>query len=46
GELNFFALEIMAPEDASEPLEVEARICARNDFSGAAKLTAQAGADS
>lgn len=46
GELNFFALEIMGPEGASEPVEVETRICARNDFSRPAKLSAQRGSDS
>jgi alginate biosynthesis protein AlgX len=46
GELNFFALEIMGPEGVSEPVEVETRICARNDFSSPAKLAAQTGTGS
>jgi alginate biosynthesis protein AlgX len=39
-ELNFFALEIIGPEASGEPLEVEARVCRRNDFSAPAKLAA------
>lgn len=39
-DLNFFALEIIGPEASGEPLEVETRVCRRNDFSAPAKLAA------
>ncbi len=39
-DLNFFALEIVGPEASGEPLEVETRVCRRNDFSAPAKLAA------
>ncbi|MNV72287.1 Alginate biosynthesis protein AlgX precursor [compost metagenome] len=39
-ELNLFALEIMAPAGTGEPLEVQARVCKRNDFSSPAQLAA------
>lgn len=45
-ELNFFALEIIGPEAGGEPLEVEARVCRRNDFSAPAKLAAHSASDS
>jgi alginate biosynthesis protein AlgX len=45
-EMNFFALEIMAPAGTGEPLEVQAQVCKRNDFSSPAKLAAQAATDS
>lgn len=43
GAMNFFALELQAPEGLTEPVEVEARLCKRHDYRTPAKLTARAG---
>lgn len=43
GDLDFLALEIQTPEGLTQPVEVEARLCQRNDHRPPAKLTADAG---
>lgn len=43
GNLNFLALEIQAPEGLDQPVEVETRLCRRNDRQPSTRLSADAG---